>query len=147
MGSISGSSMVYSYGDEGGIMLMSSNDYGPGTVTGGSGGDSGGDYGIPARISWTITYDGTTNYSGGITGVSFYLEPITVSDTQGNKETIFGPFFGKNVADLYEEAVNRGHLDDVFKEWNSKHSESVTKFISFLEDTAPQCVSKGVVTG
>lgn len=146
MGSISGSSMVYSYGDEGGIMLMSSNAYDPGTVTGGSGGDSGGDYGIPARISWTITYDGT-NYSGGITGVSFYLEAIPIYDTQGNKETIYGPFYQKNVADLYAEAVNTGDLDDVFIEWNSMYSESVTKFISFLEDRAPQCVSKGVVTG
>ncbi|HIX49594.1 MAG TPA: hypothetical protein H9981_11405 [Candidatus Mediterraneibacter caccavium] len=147
MGEISGSSTVYSYGNEGGIMLMASNDYGPGTVTGGSGDDSGGDYGMPARIFWSIAYDGESSYSGGITASNFYLDPITVYDTQGHPQVIYGPFYGHTPQKLYEMALNTNNLDEVFRDWNSKYPDSVTKFISYLEDVLPQCVSTGVATG
>ena len=145
MGEVSGGTTVYSYNAEGGISLMNNTD--TGTVSGGSGGDSGGDYGIPARIRWTITYDGT-NYTGGISGVSFYSEPITIRNiVTGEEETIFGPFYNKTAAQLYQEASSLGNLDSVFKEWNSTYSEHVTSFVRYLEEVAPQCVSSGSVIG
>ena len=145
MGEVSGGTTVYSYNAEGGISLMNNTD--TGTVSGGSGGDSDGDYGIPARIMWTITYDGT-NYTGGISGESFYSEPITIYNiVTGVEETIYGPFYGKNPAVLYEEARDTGNLDSVFKEWNSTYSEHVTSFVKYLEEVAPQCVSSGTVIG
>ena len=145
MGEVSGGTTVYSYNGEGGISLMNNTD--PGTVSGGSGGDSGGDYGIPARIRWTITYDGT-DYTGGISGESFYFDPITIRNiVTGEEETIFGPFYGKTPAELYQEASSLGNLDSVFIEWNSTHSEHVTSFVRYLEEVAPKCVSSGSVIG
>ena len=145
MGEVSGGTTVYSYNAEGGISLMNNTD--TGTVSGGSGGDSGGDYGIPARIRWTITYNGTV-YTGGISGLSFYSEPITIRNiVTGEEETIFGPFYNKNPADLYQEASSEGNLDSVFKEWNSNYSEHVTSFVRYLEEVAPLCVSSGAVIG
>lgn len=145
MGEVSGGTTVYSYNAEGGISLMNNTD--TGTVSGGSGGDSGGDYGIPARIRWTITYDGT-DYTGGISGVSFYSQPITIHNiVTGKEEIIFGPFYNKNPADLYQKASSAGNLDSVFKEWNANYSEHVTSFVKYLEEVAPLCVSSGSVTG
>ena len=150
MGSISGSSTVYSYGNEGGIMLMGVNEnIEHGTITGGSGDDAGGNYGIPARIYWSITYGEDGTYSGGITENSFFTKPLTIYNTSGVQEIIYGPFvpYDGRIAELYSEAFNNGNLDQVFQNWNNNYPDSVTKFISYLEDNCPRCVSTGVVTG
>lgn len=148
MPTLYGESTVYSYEAQGGIAVMSADSPDPGTVSGGSGGDESGEVGVPTRILWSITYDGT-NYTGGITATKFYFDAIQVVDMWGEQTQIYGPFYGWNAADLYQHAVNNGgHLNDVFLAWNTgEHSSSVSSFVTYLEHELPSCVNRGQVGG
>lgn len=149
MGTLYGDGFVYSYEAQGGISLMSNDLNNGGTVSGGSGGDEGGSSGVPTRISWTITWDGGSGYTGGITASGFYSEAIEINSMLGGTEYIYGPFFNYTPEYLYNHAIeNGGNLNDIFEQWNTgKYSDSVSKFIAYLEEVAPLCVHRGSVVG
>ena len=145
MATFSGSSTVYSYEAEGRISLMSNAE--GGTVSGGSGGNVDDEWSVPARILWSITYDGA-NYSGGITNTSSYSELIGIRNiVTGDIEYIHGPFYGYTPQELYEEALGSSNLDKVFRSWNTNYADEVTSFVRYLEEVANHCVSSGIVSG
>lgn len=147
METLYGESPEYLYEDQGGIAVMS-NDITEGTVSGGSGGDTSGVVGVPTRILWTISYDGT-RYSGGITGVAPFQYEYTYS-IMDDSVTTTGPFLMPSLSDqdvlavLYAHALaNENRLDSYFTSWNS-NPENVQDFITYLRhSSASNCVIEG----
>lgn len=90
------------YSNNGGIALFSTND--GGTVSGGSSEE--GVYNSIFRIYWTITYDGSSTYTGGITGIDWYQsDPLS-------------PFYMVNESDIWNNAQD-GNLSEYFGPWNT----------------------------
>ena len=104
------------YANSGGIALFSAGD--GGTVSGGSSEE--GSYNSIFRISWTITYDGDSTYTGGITGSSWY---------GGNS---LSPFYGVSEAEIWSNAQD-GNLSEFFSPWNSSTTdEQKVTFLGML---------------
>lgn len=144
MATFSGSSTVYSYEAEGRISLMSNAE--GGTVSGGSGGNVEDEWGVPARILWSITFDGT-NYTGGVTGSSDYNKSFAVYNTTGESITVYGPFTDHDLSYYYEQASTKHNLNEEFQEWNNKYADTVHLYISHLQNVASGCVTGGIATG
>ena len=106
------------YSNNGGIALFSTND--GGTVSGGSSEE--GVYNSIFRIYWTITYDGSSTYTGGITGIDWYQsDPLS-------------PFFGVAESDIWEKAQD-GNLSEYFSPWNEKTADGQkVEFLAKLTD-------------
>ena len=146
MATFYGDETVYSYESQGGIALMS-NDIEHGTVSGSGNDYEGGEDVIPTRISWTITYDGTS-YTGGITNICFFTEVITF-EIGTQTVTVHGPFYGHTPAELYATASREGNLNEVFSDWNNNYSTEVHGFVTYLKyyTDAGSCVHEGSVIG
>lgn len=101
------------YNSNGGISLFSAD--GDGTLTGGSD-DGGGSQITYSRVYWTITRqtlpDGTVQYTGGITGISWY---------NGTDEGTYydaSPFIGYAPEDIWRIASRDNNLNEIFQKWN-----------------------------
>lgn len=102
------------YSNNGGIALFSTNA--GGTVSGGSSEE--GSYNSIFRIYWTITYDGGTSYTGGITGNSWH------------KENSLSPFHNAIDSEIWVAAQD-GNLSEYFGPWNTATSDE--EKVDFLD--------------
>lgn len=108
------------YENAGGVAMYSVGNGGE-TVSGGSSEE--GQYNSIFRIYWTITYDGGDSYTGGITGVSWYLD------------NALSPFYGVQVADIWNAALPDSNLSEYFGPWNTKTTDGdKVEFLSVLTD-------------
>lgn len=107
-----GDSTVFSYGNEGGISLFSTEPP-DGAISGGSGNE--GSQTQATRLRWWIIQNPDGFYDGGITGEGWFRE------VSYEGEPIETPFALYSDAQIYGFAED-GNLDEVFGPWNANHS-------------------------
>lgn len=142
-----GESTVYSYGDSGGISLMSVEPPDE-AIVGPSGDLDQGSGATATRFRWWISANGDGTYSGGISGVSWFRS--TDPEPHKGNATYPGPFENMTDEEIYQEVlINAGTLNSVFKRWNDTYGvagdTTITKFTLLVQEdiAASDCVIPG----